>query len=67
MTKAIFWFVDDEKSKEIIYTDLKTDSLTIADILLKERSVLDTGTVVKMNDSVYFFTLEVESFCKKWP
>ena len=52
-----FWFADNEKSKELLYTDLKKDSLTITEPLLKERMVPDTENMVKANDSIYFFTL----------
>ncbi len=58
-----FWFADNEKSKELRYTDLKKDSLTITEPLLKERMVPDTENMVKVNDSTYLFTL-VDGFGK---
>ncbi|MGB6152827.1 MAG: Two component regulator three Y domain-containing protein [Pricia sp.] len=52
-----FWFVDYGKNKELVYTDLKKDSLAIAETLLEERLVPDTEKMVKVNDSIYFITL----------
>lgn len=52
-----FWFVDYEKNKELLYTDLKNDSLAIAETVLRERLVPDTENMIKVNDSVYLFTL----------
>jgi len=52
-----FWFVDSENTKELLYSDLKKDSLAIAEPLLEERMVPDTEHMVRMNDSTYFFTL----------
>ncbi|HET8736145.1 MAG TPA: hypothetical protein VFM69_06080 [Pricia sp.] len=37
-----FWFVGNEKSKELLFTNLKKDSLAIAEPLLDERMVPDT-------------------------
>lgn len=58
-----FWFVDDKKTKKLLYTNLKTDSLAIAEPLLKERLVPDTENMVKAKDSLYFFTL-VDGFAR---
>ncbi len=52
-----FWFVNHEKNKELIYTDLKKDSLAVSENLLEERLVPDTENIVKANDSIYLFTL----------
>jgi ligand-binding sensor domain-containing protein/DNA-binding CsgD family transcriptional regulator len=58
-----FWFVDTEQDNELIYTDLKGDSLAISEPLLEERLVPDTENMVKANDSSYFFTL-VDGFAR---
>ncbi len=52
-----FWFMDNDSTKEIIYTDLKKDNLLIAGNQLKERVVPEAEHVVKINDSIYLFTL----------
>jgi len=52
-----FWFMDNDSTKEIIYTDLKNDNLLIAGMQLKERVVPEAEQVVKVNDSIYLFTL----------
>ncbi|MGB5820166.1 MAG: Two component regulator three Y domain-containing protein [Saonia sp.] len=54
---AYFWFVDNKASKEIICTDLKKDSLTISDAQLRERLVPESQDIIKLNDSIFFFTL----------
>lgn len=52
-----FWFVDSGSTREITYTDLKKDSLVIADLQLKERLVPESQNIVKLNDSIFFFML----------
>ncbi len=52
-----FWFVDGEGRKSIIYTDLKSDSLMITDLPLRERLIPDSQGVIKMNDSTSYITL----------
>ena len=52
-----FWFMDNNSTKEIIYTDLKKDHLIVAGTQLKERVVPEAENVVKINDSIYLFTL----------
>ncbi|MDT7829378.1 LuxR C-terminal-related transcriptional regulator [Pricia sp. S334] len=55
--RGYFWFIDSERSKELISTDLKKDSLAIAEPLLKKRMVPDTEAMVKINDSIYLLSL----------
>ncbi len=52
-----FWFVANEDMEEIIYTDLKSDSLAITDLNLRERLVPDSHNIVKINDSTSFIAL----------
>ena len=52
-----FWFIDDGASKNMLYTDLKNDSLVIAESQLRKRLVPDAENVIRSNDSIYFFTL----------
>lgn len=53
----IFWFVNRNPQKELIYTDLKDKRITIANIQLNERLVPDMERIVKQNDSIYLLTL----------
>src|SRR5690606_29917474 len=52
-----FWFMDNDSTKEVIYTNLKDDNLLITGTKLKERVVPEAEQVVKVNDSIYLFTL----------
>lgn len=52
-----FWFIDNDDSKEIIYTDLRGNALSIAENLLKKRLVPDAENVIKLNDSIFLLTL----------
>ena len=52
-----YWFSDSEKDKAIIRSDLKTDSLIIADNPLKERLAPDSQNIIKVNDSTVYVTL----------
>ncbi|TXN37162.1 Two component regulator three Y domain-containing protein [Flagellimonas hymeniacidonis] len=58
-----FWFVDSEEKKEITNTNLRTDSLLIADLQLRERLVSDSQNMIKINDSVSYITLN-DGFAK---
>lgn len=58
-----FWFVDTQKGKHLVITDLKGDSLAINEPHFEERLVPDTENMVKANDSIYLFTL-VDGFAK---
>ncbi len=52
-----FWFVQGEGKKEIIHTDLKQDSIAIADFSLNERLAPDSQNIIKINDSISYVTL----------
>nr|WP_299342860.1 Two component regulator three Y domain-containing protein [Allomuricauda sp.] len=58
-----FWFVDGEKNKHVVRTNLKTDSLVIADLPLRRRLVPDAQRMIKVNDTVSFITLS-DGFAK---
>lgn len=58
-----FWFVDNEEEKEIIHTNLRTDSLLITDLQLRERLVSDSQNMIKLSDSLAFITLS-DGFAK---
>ncbi|WP_420603041.1 Two component regulator three Y domain-containing protein [Flagellimonas sp.] len=58
-----FWFVGNGDQKEVVHTDLKTDSLLIADRQLRERLVADSQNMIKVNDSTAFITLN-DGFAK---
>ena len=58
-----FWFVDGEGNKDLVRTDLKTDSLVIGDLALRRRLVPEAQRMVKINDSISFITLS-DGFAK---
>ena len=58
-----FWLIDNENSKEIMYTDLRTNSLAISENILKKRLVPDAESVIKLNDSIFAMTLN-DGFAK---
>ncbi len=58
-----FWFVANEEMKEIMYTDLKSDSLVITDLNLRKRLVPDSHNIIKINDSISFIVLS-DGFAK---
>nr|WP_299384029.1 Two component regulator three Y domain-containing protein [Allomuricauda sp.] len=58
-----FWFVNREGKKEIVHTDLKRDSLAIADFPLDQRLAPDSQNVIKINDSTSYITL-TDGFAK---
>ncbi len=58
-----YWFVDAANDKAIIHTDLKKDSLVIADVPLRERLAPDSQNVIKINDSTAYITL-TDGFAK---
>ncbi|WP_405247529.1 Two component regulator three Y domain-containing protein [Cellulophaga sp. Asnod2-G02] len=58
-----FWFIDNENSKEIFYTNLRDENLSIAENVLKKRLVPDAENVVKLNDSIFMLTLN-DGFAK---
>ncbi|MGX1930567.1 LuxR C-terminal-related transcriptional regulator [Flagellimonas sp. 2504JD4-2] len=58
-----FWFVNRDGKKEIVQTNLKQDSLTIADFSLDERLAPDSQNIIKANDSISYITLS-DGFAK---
>tara|TARA_R110002050_G_scaffold59259_1_gene132552 strand:+ start:18566 stop:21319 length:2754 start_codon:yes stop_codon:yes gene_type:complete len=52
-----FWFIDNENSKELVYTNLREKKLSIAENVLKKRLVPDAENVIKFNDSIFVLTL----------
>ncbi|BFP42488.1 transcriptional regulator [Flavobacteriaceae bacterium GF1] len=58
-----FWFVDGEGNKDLVRTDLKTDSLVIGDLALRRRLVPEAQRMVKINDSISYITLS-DGFAK---
>src|SRR5690606_33309984 len=52
-----FWFIDNEGGKEVLVTDLKEDYFILNDTQLGERLVPDAENIIKLNDSIYVFTL----------
>lgn len=52
-----FWFVNGGGKKELIYTDLKTDSLLVTDMPIRERLIPDSQRIVKTNDSTVLVSL----------
>ncbi|UOY05849.1 Two component regulator three Y domain-containing protein [Muricauda sp. SCSIO 64092] len=58
-----FWFVDGEGNKDLVRTDLKTDSLVIGDLALRRRLVPEAQRMVRINDSISYITLS-DGFAK---
>lgn len=58
-----FWFIDNEDTKEITYTNLREKNLSITENVLKKRLVPDAENVIKINDSIFFLTLN-DGFAK---
>ena len=58
-----YWFTGIEGSKDIIRTNLKRDSLLIADLPLRKRLIPDSQMIIKTNDSISFITL-ADGFAK---
>ena len=52
-----FWFANTEDRKEIIFTNLKSDSLIINYPQLQERFVPEAQKIIKKNDSIFMITL----------
>ncbi len=52
-----FWFLGTDKDREVIFTDFKGDDLIIAEPQLIRRQVPESESIVKSNDSVFYFTL----------
>ncbi len=52
-----FWFVNGVGKKELIYTDLKMDSLLVTDTPIRERLIPDSQRIVKTSDSTVLVSL----------
>ncbi len=53
-----FWFIDNENTKELIYTDLKQDSLVmLLETQMRRRLLPEAENMLKVNDSMYYYTL----------
>ncbi|MBC6997266.1 Two component regulator three Y domain-containing protein [Cytophaga sp. FL35] len=52
-----FWFIDNKPNKELIYTNLKDQHISIGKSQLNERLVPDMEHISKRNDSIYLLTL----------
>lgn len=53
----IFWFINNDENKEIVYTDLRSNNFTIADPNLQKRLIPDAENVIMLNDSIFALTL----------
>lgn len=58
-----FWFIDNEKSKKITYTNFKEDNIIIENQSLKKRIIPEAENIIKVNDSTYYFSL-VDGYSK---
>ena len=58
-----FWFIDNEGLKEVINTNLKEEHLVLEDEQLRRRLAPESENIIKVNDSIYFFTL-IDGFAK---
>lgn len=61
--EGVFWFIDNDGSKEVIQTDLKENRFVLADPQLRRRLSPESENIVRLNDSVYYFTL-TDGFAK---
>ena len=52
-----YWFIDNEGSKKLQVTNLREDYFVLEDNQLGKRLVPEAESVIKLNDSIYFFTL----------
>lgn len=52
-----YWFIDNEGAKELLVTNLSDDYFVLEDAQLSRRLVPEAENVIKLNDSIYFFTL----------
>ncbi len=52
-----FWFINNDENKEIVFTDLRTRSFTIAESTLQKRLIPDAENVIRVNDSIFTLTL----------
>jgi len=52
-----FWFISNEVSKEVIFTDLRGDNLILDEEILVRRLASEAENIIKQNDSIFYFTL----------
>ncbi|MCM4167419.1 Two component regulator three Y domain-containing protein [Arenibacter sp. H213] len=52
-----YWFINNEGTKELLVTNLKGDYFALEDEQLSRRLVPEAENIIKLNDSIYFFTL----------
>ena len=52
-----FWFIDNDGSKEVINTDLKERHFVLDDAQLRRRLAPESERIIRLNDSIHFFTL----------
>lgn len=53
-----FWFINNEENKELLYTNLKKDSLVIPlETQMRKRLVFEAESMLKISDSLYYYTL----------
>lgn len=55
--EGYFWFSGQDESREIIYTNLQDEHFVLDDAPLRKRLAPEAENVVKVNDSIYYFTL----------
>ncbi|MCK0192599.1 LuxR C-terminal-related transcriptional regulator [Arenibacter sp. F20364] len=55
--KDYYWFRDHQGVKELIVTNLNDDKFVLEDAQLGRRLVPEAENVIKINDSIYYFTL----------
>ncbi|MBU2975966.1 helix-turn-helix and ligand-binding sensor domain-containing protein [Zobellia sp. B3R18] len=58
-----FWFLKDADTKELLYTDLRNNTIAISETQLNQRLMPDMERGVKRNDSIYLLTLS-DGFAK---
>ncbi len=58
-----FWFIDNEGSKEVLQTNLKENHFVLDDEQLRKRLAPEGENIIKLNDSIYMFTL-IDGFGK---
>ncbi|ASO04814.1 helix-turn-helix and ligand-binding sensor domain-containing protein [Arenibacter algicola] len=55
--KDYYWFRDHQGAKELIVTNLYDDKFVLEEAQLGRRLVPEAENVIKINDSIYYFTL----------
>ncbi len=61
-----FWFVEGDGDKKVISTDLKSDSLLITDLPLRQRLAPDSQKMIRTGDNTLLATLN-DGFAKLQP